>query len=92
MSSSGSVTGSAPAPSAAFSLASGYRLRSDDAAALTPGATVQVWVLPGDLSEVRVARPGDVDRILPFQAAPEVSGEYPDGGIDGLGDPPDRLR
>ncbi|MFG2039110.1 DUF3592 domain-containing protein [Dactylosporangium sp. NPDC048998] len=63
----------------------GYRLRSDDAAALTPGATVQVWVLPEDLSEVRVARPGNVDRILPFQAAPEVSGNYPDGGIDGLG-------
>ncbi|MGI5240070.1 hypothetical protein [Dactylosporangium sp. CA-139066] len=63
----------------------GYRLRADDAAALTPGATVQVWVLPEDLSEVRIARPDGVERILPFQSAPEVAGEYPTGGIDGLG-------
>jgi len=63
----------------------GYRLRADDAAALIPGATVQVWVLPADLSEVRLARPDDATRILPFQAAPEHTGRYPDGGIDGLG-------
>nr|BFE56740.1 hypothetical protein GCM10020063_012660 [Dactylosporangium thailandense] len=64
----------------------GYRLRREDAEALTPGATVRVWVLPEDLSEVRVARPGDGgrERILPFQAAPAVSGRYPEGGMDGL--------
>jgi hypothetical protein len=69
----------------------GYRLRSVDAAALIPGATVRVWVLPEDGSEIRVARPDDVDRILPFQAAPEASGKYPDGGIDGIDTLLDRL-
>lgn len=68
----------------------GYRLRSDDAVAFTAGTTVQVWVLPEDGSEVRIARPGDVDRILPFQAAPEVSGHYPDGAVDGFGSLLDR--
>ncbi|MFF5225170.1 DUF3592 domain-containing protein [Dactylosporangium sp. NPDC000521] len=63
----------------------GYRLRTADAAALTPGAKLQAWVLPDDGSEIRVARPDDPNRILSLQAAPEVSGHYPDGGIDGIG-------
>ncbi|MEV6932790.1 hypothetical protein AB0M46_51020 [Dactylosporangium sp. NPDC051485] len=62
----------------------GYRLRPEDAAALVPGVPVRAWVLPADLSEIRLAYPGS-GRMLPFQLAPEVSGHYPDGGLDGLG-------
>ncbi|GAA2357942.1 hypothetical protein [Dactylosporangium salmoneum] len=62
----------------------GYRLRAEDAAALVPGVPVRVWALPEDLSEIRLAYPGS-GRILPFQVAPEVSGHYPDGFMDGLG-------
>ncbi|WP_344510050.1 hypothetical protein [Dactylosporangium maewongense] len=63
----------------------GYRLRAADAAALAPGVRVQAWVLPDDGSEIRVAHPGEPARILALQAAPEVSGKYPDGTADGIG-------
>jgi hypothetical protein len=63
----------------------GYRLRAEDAAVLVLGATVQVWVLPDDLSEVRVARPDGAGRTLPFQPAPEMSGSYGAGAFEAFG-------
>jgi hypothetical protein len=46
-----------------------FRLRATDAETFVPDAVVQVWGLPHDLSEVRIARPDGAGRPLPFHAA-----------------------